>query len=63
MIYGRKKRVPYRWFAWRPVRIRDGRWVWRQWVARCDVGNWGGPGYHYDLLPESYHVAQDGEIT
>jgi len=28
---------PYRWFAWRPVRLDDGRWVWWEWIEVEDL--------------------------
>ena len=32
----------HRWFAWRPVRVNDGRWVWRETVARKRVDGING---------------------
>jgi len=26
------------WFAWRPVRLQDGRRVWWRWVERGQIG-------------------------
>lgn len=40
MIWGRTKaerdsyRKGHRWFAWRPVRLEDGRWAWMNTVWR-----------------------------
>ncbi len=35
----------YNWFAWRPMHLQDGRWVWWQpiwreyWSSRCNCGH------------------------
>lgn len=40
MIFGPKRKGPrenrskwHQWFAWRPVRLIDGRWIW---LERCE---------------------------
>jgi len=43
MIWGTKNKIkkPWRitwfWFAWRPVKLLDGRWVWWQKVEKFYV--------------------------
>ena len=40
MIWGKKTNEKlwmyrrHRWFAWRPVRLEDGRWIWLEVVIR-----------------------------
>jgi hypothetical protein len=28
------------WFAWRPVKMPDGKWVWLCWVTRRCLGDY-----------------------
>lgn len=28
---------PEKWFAWHPVKMPDGQWIWRQWILRTEV--------------------------
>jgi hypothetical protein len=38
-----------RWFAWRPVKTNDLRWVWLQRIERAfdpDIGWWGDASGH-----------------
>lgn len=37
----------YPWFAWVPVRLRNGNWVWLEKVARLLVAEWTEEGYVY----------------
>lgn len=43
------------WFAWRPVRLVDGRWAWLRRVERFrdGVGSWGF--YFYRYFPLGAH--------
>jgi hypothetical protein len=34
VIFGHARGTPHYWFAWRPVRLVDGRWVWWHGLAR-----------------------------
>lgn len=36
-----------RWFAWRPVRVRERNTVWLQWVARRYVRSSVGNSWEY----------------
>lgn len=36
-----------RWFAWHPVKLKNGRWVWLERVARTLWGCWDGGYYEY----------------
>lgn len=31
--------LPHRWYAWHPVRLRDGRWAWLEVVLRREMNN------------------------
>lgn len=38
------------WFAWRPIKLRDGRWIWLEKVYKY-LETWrAGCGYYYELL-------------
>ena len=38
-----------RWFAWHPVQLDNGVWVWWEWVTyRCESTE--GQNTHYQLL-------------
>ena len=39
--------VNARWFAWKPVQLNDGRWIWWTRLQRVYRDNWGGPWYDY----------------
>lgn len=41
------------WFAWRPVRLEDGTWAWRETVERHQAMAYDVPRYRLGpLLPE-----------
>lgn len=56
--FGKPFGPAHRWFAWRPVRLWYGKWVWMQTVMRARVGKHSyldGPDYDfwtYDLEKE-----------
>ncbi len=35
------------WYAWYPVILSDGRWIWREWIWREYWSSWGDGGYDY----------------
>lgn len=42
------------WFAWHPVRLNDGRWLWLDYVWRrweCDKFAPTNCGWHYKANP------------
>jgi len=39
------------WFAWRPVRLIDGRWAWWHLIERRKKFSLTRAGYVYKLLP------------
>jgi hypothetical protein len=50
--YAKKKRATpwHEWYAWYPVRLKDGRWFWLETVhrrARVVQGNYGGEDLLY----------------
>lgn len=46
----RKEKKRLGWFAWYPVRLKDGRWCWLQRVTYSFWGAWGcGSGYDYKI--------------
>ena len=50
----KKKKPTYKlWFAWYPVMLYEGRWMWWEW---CIVG----PGYHYG--ERSYETFFEGVL-
>ena len=32
----------HKWFAWYPVTLDNGRWVWWEYIWRQKEGHWGG---------------------
>jgi hypothetical protein len=56
MVFGRKhndRSREYRWFAWYPVHLDDGRWAWLTRVLRWtgDDQNWAnGPHTYYSEI-------------
>lgn len=44
------------WFAWHPVRLRDGRWVWWEtvWLHEWTSQSFGGRGHHYEPYNKKY---------
>lgn len=56
MIFGRVKveileYVGHRqWFAWYPVKLDDGRWLWLEKVWIKEYHHWGGTDKEYFLL-------------
>lgn len=60
MIWGNKRKQECmgsvcQWFAWHPVRLRDGRWVWwetvwlHEWTTKA-----GDIGRHYEQIIKEY---------
>ncbi len=53
MIFGKtytqRKRSSGFWFAWYPVKLKDGRWVWWQQVERICKGSRDITWYDYEL--------------
>lgn len=37
-------------FAWLPVQLKDGRWIWWEyvWKHSWTTAYWGDNGYHYE---------------
>ncbi len=33
-MFGNWQRKEGKWFAWRPVKLREGHWIWLSWVHR-----------------------------
>jgi len=44
-IYSQKK-----WFAWRPVKLKDGQWVWWEYVWIMSERNYWHSAYHYESI-------------
>ena len=40
------------WYAWRPVILEDGRWIWREWIWREYHSSWGDGWYDYYMDKE-----------
>ena len=56
------------WFAWKPVRMMDGRWCWMEGVSRFDVSdiltsNGGRAPHHYRYRWWEDHVRARMEGT
>jgi hypothetical protein len=39
MQWGVDKTTWHRWYAWRPVRLMNGKWVWLEYVERTSYFN------------------------
>lgn len=53
MIWGKtnkQKELPKlkHWFAWYPVELKDGHWVWLEWLCKKEV-LYGCPKWEYSL--------------
>jgi hypothetical protein len=53
MIYGHKSREWKYWWAWRPVKLKDGRHAWWHGLARCR-----NPGESTRYRPWEEYVAE-----
>lgn len=42
------------WFAWRPVKLEDGRWCWWEKIWAMEWEHWGRFGVdYYFTIPEN----------
>lgn len=52
------------WYAWRPVLLEDGRWIWREWVWRVVEADWWEVFTYYYPSEEEYlkeHLKLEGK--
>lgn len=36
------------WFVWRPVQLKNGRWIWWEYVWKHSWSSYFDSGYHYE---------------
>jgi len=58
MIWGKKHEdkydpfEPHEWFAWRPVQLMDGRWIWWERIMRHKYLGRDSTGVEYYLIDQ-----------
>lgn len=51
-------REQHQWFAWHPVRLKDGRWVWLRSIYRQRVGlRKSGAGWAFSIPDAAWEYA------
>ena len=60
MIWGVNKHNWEPWFAWRPVKMIDGLWVWLQKVERTTYWNPKVPvSAHFSIIGTVYRLPEE----